>query len=360
MKRGAKRGFTLVELLVVITIIGILIALLLPAVQAAREAARRGQCLNNGKQMGAALHNYHNAFNVFPPATVNCGNAGLAAGQCSLNTTGWAILLPYLEQRPLWEQMNFSRAFSMMTTSAAARPLCGGSDAANAAAVASRMSALECPSYNSVRTLYMCPSPEFASSANYIGPSQGVYRIDWFFSFGYLADNSDYFSWRKDIRQGMFGMNGAANLERDVTDGGSNSIAVGEGVGGTKNNQSPYYGPYGLAAIYTCCAGRVRIAPLITGATLYKDPTNTHQIQDNIRWDEPIHNSINTVVNSNYAASPTIRVGRYAWVFGSEHPGGGNFVMGDGSVRFLNQTLDYVTFCRLAYIHDGEAIGGAF
>lgn len=91
---GATRGFTLVELLVVIAIIGILVALLLPAVQAAREAARRSQCTNNLKQMGLALHNYHDTHKVFPPGYIS-----------SLGWNWGSYLLPFSEQQPLYDNM---------------------------------------------------------------------------------------------------------------------------------------------------------------------------------------------------------------------------------------------------------------
>ena len=96
MARHNPRGFTLIELLVVIAIIGVLIALLLPAVQAAREAARRAQCANNLKQIGLALHNYHDAHGVLPPGYVY--QPGYATGGF-----GWAsMILPYMEQTPLF------------------------------------------------------------------------------------------------------------------------------------------------------------------------------------------------------------------------------------------------------------------
>ena len=105
-----KRGFTLIELLVVIAIIAILIALLLPAVQQAREAARRSQCRNNLKQLGLALMNYHESYNVFPPSYINGGEVRsygyLPYGQIK-NHTGYLLLLPYIDQQPMYNAIDF-------------------------------------------------------------------------------------------------------------------------------------------------------------------------------------------------------------------------------------------------------------
>src|SRR3954466_15697046 len=101
-----RRGFTLIELLVVIAIIGVLIALLLPAVQQAREAARRSQCLNNLKQIGLALHNYHDAFNVLPPGARRSrdgANTIEAWGSWSIHS----MLLPYLDQTATADLLNY-------------------------------------------------------------------------------------------------------------------------------------------------------------------------------------------------------------------------------------------------------------
>jgi prepilin-type N-terminal cleavage/methylation domain-containing protein len=108
----ARRGFTLIELLVVIAIIAVLIALLLPAVQAAREAARRLQCVNNLKQIGLAFQNYHSANNAFPPAKIYSGSCQWSNGGKGLvlNTTVFTMVLGYMEQLPLYDAYNFSQA----------------------------------------------------------------------------------------------------------------------------------------------------------------------------------------------------------------------------------------------------------
>jgi prepilin-type N-terminal cleavage/methylation domain-containing protein len=113
--RHRQSGFTLIELLVVIAIIAVLIALLLPAVQQAREAARRSQCKNNLKQVGLALHNYHDTYNRLPASCINPGSnfsdKYLTSGQVR-NFTGYLAILPYLDQSPLYNQINFSVARS--------------------------------------------------------------------------------------------------------------------------------------------------------------------------------------------------------------------------------------------------------
>lgn len=116
LRKNRVRGFTLIELLVVIAIIAILIALLLPAVQQAREAARRTQCKNNLKQLGLALHNYHDVFNTFPPNGANAPSQGPSCGgrfnQSWLSWSGMAMLLPYIEQANIYNQINFSNQWN--------------------------------------------------------------------------------------------------------------------------------------------------------------------------------------------------------------------------------------------------------
>ncbi|MFH1920921.1 MAG: DUF1559 domain-containing protein, partial [Planctomycetota bacterium] len=156
MNSRSRSGFTLVEVLVVIAIIGILIALLLPAVQAAREAARRSQCANNLKQFGLAAHNYHDTFKVFPPALLNSGrmcnaatNPSWGVGPGTLNTTGWTMLLPFYEQQAIYDQWDFNLPSSVSVSNASwcsnILPPVGTSDK-NAPLVGTRLSVHECPS----------------------------------------------------------------------------------------------------------------------------------------------------------------------------------------------------------------------
>src|SRR5262245_7122754 len=107
-RSGSRRGFTLIELLVVIAIIGVLIALLLPAVQAAREAARRAQCTNNLKQMGLALANYETGNGSFPPGAIGYGSGSNIDCNHPRNHTMFALILPYMEMKPLYDAINFS------------------------------------------------------------------------------------------------------------------------------------------------------------------------------------------------------------------------------------------------------------
>ncbi|MEZ6133148.1 MAG: DUF1559 domain-containing protein, partial [Planctomycetaceae bacterium] len=111
VRQSRKSGFTLIELLVVIAIIAILIALLLPAVQQAREAARRTECKNKLKQLGLAFHNYHDTHNTFPAALYSSGRYNSAAYFSGNNTvknvTGWQMILPYMDQAALYNQFDF-------------------------------------------------------------------------------------------------------------------------------------------------------------------------------------------------------------------------------------------------------------
>ncbi len=149
-----RRAFTLIELLVVIAIIAVLIALLLPAVQQAREAARRTQCRNNLKQIGLAIHNYFDTHKVLPPSRLSVGFVGWSYGNPTpktpplyQNATGWLMLLPYLDQATLFNKYNFNSAasWSYVYGAYAASEVLGDPNS-NAPVTRTKLTALLCPS----------------------------------------------------------------------------------------------------------------------------------------------------------------------------------------------------------------------
>ncbi|HSG72569.1 MAG TPA: DUF1559 domain-containing protein, partial [Planctomycetaceae bacterium] len=228
--RQNKRGFTLIELLVVIAIIAILIALLLPAVQQAREAARRSTCKNNLKQIGLALHNYHEIYNVFPPALIGSGRYNSAAyysgNNAVKNVTGWVLLLPQYEQSALSNQMNFNLAVN--SSNPYSMPLAGGTDDAfNRQFTRTNIEILECPSH-----------PDAGSRSSSTPGTNAFYsrdeavRTSYLFSTGVFTDyNAPWHVYSADVRRGAFGNDGAATFAA-LRDGTSNVVLVGEAWGG--------------------------------------------------------------------------------------------------------------------------------
>jgi hypothetical protein len=296
--------------------------------------------LNNLKQWGIGLHNYHDSYKVFPPALLNAGRQTCSgvrrdwdSSQMVLNTTGWALLLPFVEQKPLWDSYDF-HACSTSSNPRGCRGL-AGTPAVNAPWYGTRLDILECPSADTVgqRVSYQPTGTHHYSMNN-------AWRVNYLFSTGIFHDSSrDYDVYTGDIRRGMFGNNGAARLAV-VKDGTSNSIAIGEAVG-YPHKTSSRYGPWGLVGCHTSVHGRVY-------SNRSTRPIAITNLLQGRRY----------AINADYVSTAgSVNVGRsYAWVFNSLHPGGAQFVLGDGSGRFFSETIDLMTWCRLAYINDGEPV----
>ncbi len=337
-RQMVRRGFTLIELLVVIAIIAILVALLLPAVQQAREAARRSSCKNNMKQLGLALHNYHDVHKVFPPALIGSGrynNSSYYSGNTLVkNTTGWQMILPYLEQAPLYDQFNSNEA--AVNNSPYGLPQ-APVNSNNARLVGTVIPTLECPSHDE-------SGPAGAYSSSWYGRTQYTRRTSYLFCTGVFTDyNAPWHLYKSDYRQGAFGNDGAARI-RDLRDGTSSTTLIGEAWGGSGYKVSHAYGPFGLSGIHTSVHGRVVSAY----ASSTQACTNPSLSICYTTGNYPARFGI----NADYYQNGTDKT--YAWGFGSGHTGGAQFVFGDGNVKFLSENIDYKTFCLLNYIHDGQ------
>jgi prepilin-type N-terminal cleavage/methylation domain-containing protein len=314
-----RSGFTLIELLVVIAIIAILIALLLPAVQQAREAARRTQCKNHLKQIGLAMHNYHDIHNSFP------------IGSRFYNANWRASILPQLDQAPAFAMLDFSRT------------MWSGASATNCYASNPILQTLRVPAYN-------CPSstlPVSSKNNTSNNPCDGQ-AMDYIAIAGAYVDpagnTTSYCSQLTNqqsyiCNNGMFAPNEVFRL-RDCTDGSTNTMLVGEQSGRVAGSdfRSAYYGGW---SGFT----RPERAPAITSA-LDTYGTGITTIRDGNKINHQTANPPggNTVYRGNT-------------VLNSFHTGGIHIVLTDGSIRFLSDNVDFATFKLLAVRNDSQVIG---
>jgi prepilin-type processing-associated H-X9-DG protein len=302
-------------LLVVIAIIGILIALLLPAVQAAREAARRTQCSNNFKQIGLALHNYHDTHQTFPAGAMDC-DTGFNLADCGPSprpgTSGFVPLLPFMEQTALHDSFDFGDSGPWRWSSGTNIEL----TPANAAAVLARPAVFVCPSDTSEPTLVAADWPDtlggpvatgsYALVAGTNGPSYGSAPTT-----TKLFNTGPFVSlYPKTIAM--------------VRDGTSNTLFVGEVIDGHKPESRNVW-------------------------------TFTFRHQSVHRTTE---NPLNT--KPGQGTTYTSYGAELNGAFASGHPGGGNFAFGDGRVRFISENIALTTYRALSTISQGEVVSSDY
>ncbi len=331
-----RRGFTLIELLVVIAIIAILIALLLPAVQQAREAARRSTCKNNMKQIGLALHNYHDTFRVFPP-----GNQPQTVGDCGAATCrgpSWlTLILPYIDQAPAYNQITFNGTDWTMQSNRTNRNW--------AVTNTLRVASLWCPSSpmkqtrgegtNASTQALGAPGTINVQVVNYVGIS-GSYNRG---GTGVCCPSPS--TWTGYARSNYNGIIIAANSRpeeairiRDITDGTSNTAMVGE--------QSNYRD--GSAG-----SDDDRASDHNGGAWSGGAGGNTDWWLNMTTVRYPINHT-----GGGYGHNQSYH--RHT-LFSSTHVGGAHFVFADGRVRFLSENINYRTLSALCDRHDGNIPG---
>jgi prepilin-type N-terminal cleavage/methylation domain-containing protein len=327
-----RQGFTLIELLVVIAIIAVLIGLLVPAVQKVREAGNRIQCFNNLKQIGLALHNYHDTRKHFPSGHVEQCLPGTKPGTetgCTYYSNMFIDILPYLEQGNLYAVYKDFPVPNYMP-----------GYLTNAAFAQQYIAVYSCPSDPRTNQLQ---SPETLAPNGGGNPSGGVL-------FQYMSSSYKYMSGRQDpsstdtysgywdevqitravfpTGRGAFHGDGYSGLFPEkiasVTDGLSNTLFVGERHSlthcTTTNSRCPFW-----AASFNLYTGGAASPYSITL--------------------QPDYDKCQSVVNSNFC--------KYGW--GSLHPGGISFLFGDGSVHTISPTIDMAIFNALATISGGEA-----
>ncbi|MEK6261395.1 MAG: DUF1559 domain-containing protein [Planctomycetota bacterium] len=345
--RKTSRGFTLIELLVVIAIIAVLIALLLPAVQQARESARRTQCKNNLKQIGLALHNYESTFTRLPPGNFAGNLPGPTAGSmiCADDGLAWTFaILPYMEQSAIYNKID-----NYLNTTNIGGSACGTTypGSARIGVMVQHFTLYNkiIPDGDKAISAYRCPSsilpaqvpdswvvPGLRAGHPSVPPQSlamvGYGTMDYKGNGGGDLDGSGMLSKNFESEGGR--------KFRDISDGLSFTAFAGESAYVTTN--------LSFTAAATGTATRTEDWPTWLGSV------NT---DESIRYEgESSEDPINGFVNPQRMASA--RSDDCAFSF---HTGGAQFLLGDGSVRFLNENMNITLYSWIHSINDGEVIG---
>ena len=342
-----RAAFTLIELLVVMAIIALLVALLLPAVQQAREAARRSQCRNNLKQLGLALHNYHDQHRVFPPAYVGAvGTSGAAFGisypdDNANGPSGFAwgtLLLPHLDQSAIFHNLDFNQP-------------CWAPQ--HAMAAQSRIQTFLCPSTSGGDTGFVVQrwtsgssaapgdplpfSPEIRFAHAHYVTNAGIHQ-PWGRAPAYSTDFSQPEpidgTGQSAIQDGPFYRNSHIRIA-DVTDGLSNTVFLGEHSSALSDKT--WYGTIPFAA--TCPKPG------------WPSECNSAGCLVGVHSGPDTHDHPQVIIHA-----PNHPFGHTDGMY-SEHDGGAHILLGDGSVRFVAQFMDPLTWVALSTRNGGETIG---
>ena len=378
--RCVRSAFTLVELLVVIAIIGVLVALLLPAIQAAREAARRSSCTNNLKQFGIALHNYHDTLTAFPPGAC----MGSPVSLDNIYAGAHTLLLPFFEEAGLKGLYNNKRSWQRQSVTVVSTvvpvffcPSCGG----------------ENPYYDALATQIFAQYPNPPSNFSLFATT----------TYAFCKGVTD--SWCPNANggrpgppavpvteRGLFDVDWACNA-RKVTDGLSNTIAMGEATYGGNwliSDASAASSPSNFIISYNgtqivdprvhpapTANGQVRTSyqawaiplpsyqklvktlPLIWGCGMActLEPLNKNPVTQSLADDQNLSSCAKSGPSAPGTRGTTTNNGTHVTSnYRSDHSGGGNFLFADGSVHYISETIDMLTYQQLSTMMGGEVV----